>query len=393
MNGGFSVDIPILLGGVLLAVGVVATGAAARYRVPALLLFLGLGMLVADDGLALVRFDDYRLAQNMAVVALAVILFEGGLATDSAAVRSAAVPAAVLATVGVAITGGVVALIASLVFDLSATTALLLGAVVASTDAAAVFSALRAERMPSRVRALLQLESGGNDPVAVLLTVGVVEAWRTSPSAGDWVLFGVRQIAGGMAVGIVVGSIAVWLLRRTTLTERTSSGVLSLGVGGVAYGAAAVMGGSGFLAVYLAGLMLARQPKVVQGVRGFHEGLAAVAQAMLFLLLGLLVFPSQLWDVTPEALVVTATLVFVARPLAVSLCLRLFGFRKNELVLVAWAGLRGAVPVVLATIPLTAGHPDGQLVFDAAFVTVVISVAVQAPTVSLLTRRLGFAAT
>ena len=393
MNGGFSVDIPILLGGVLLAVGVVATGAAARYRVPALLLFLGLGMLVADDGLALVRFDDYRLAQNMAVVALAVILFEGGLATDSAAVRSAAVPTAVLATVGVAITGGVVALIASLVFDLSATTALLLGAVVASTDAAAVFSALRAERMPSRVRALLQLESGGNDPVAVLLTVGVVEAWRTSPSAGDWVLFGVRQIAGGMAVGIVVGSIAVWLLRRTTLTERTSSGVLSLGVGGVAYGAAAVMGGSGFLAVYLSGLMLARQPKVVQGVRGFHEGLAAVAQAMLFLLLGLLVFPSQLWDVTPEALVVTATLVFVARPLAVSLCLPLFGFRKNELVLVAWAGLRGAVPVVLATIPLTAGHPDGQLVFDAAFVTVVISVAVQAPTVSLLTRRLGFAAT
>jgi potassium/hydrogen antiporter len=392
VHTGFPVDAAVLVGGVLLAVGVVVSGLAARYRVPGLLMFLALGMVIADDGLGWIHFDDTRLAQNAAAIALAAILFEGGLATSPTAVRRAGAPAALLATVGVGITAGVVALGASLVFDLRGTTVLLLGAVVASTDAAAVFSALRGEGMPARVRDLLQLESGGNDPVAVLLTVGIVEAWRTDPSLGEWVGFGLLQLAGGLVVGLAVGEAGRWLLGRRALAGSASHGVLALGIAAIAYGLAAVLGASGFLAVYLAGLVLARRRRLARGLRTFHEGLAATAQAALFLLLGLLVFPSELVGETGKAVLVTVVLIVVARPLAVAVCLPWFGFRRAEMVLVAWAGLRGAVPIVLATIPLTAGHPDGTLVFEVAFVVVVISVAIQAPTIAAVARRLGLQA-
>jgi cell volume regulation protein A len=389
VSAGFGVDVAILLGGVLLAIGVIASGLAARYRVPSLLMFLALGMLVGDDGFALVRFDDARLAQNISAVALMVILFEGGLTTDPAVFRRVGAPASLLAVFGAVVTAGVVAVSAWYLLDLPLETALLLGAVISSTDAAAVFAALRDQLLPARTRGLLQVESGMNDPVAVMLTVGMVEVWRADPGPIDWARFVTLQLVGGAVVGIAVGLTASWLIARFSAASHTPFGVLTLAVAAISYGAAAMLGASGFLAVYLTGVLLARARRPVRGVLTFHEGLAATAQAVLFLLLGLLVFPAELVDNIGEAMLVTAVLVLVARPAAVHALLPWFRIPHREAVLVSWAGLRGAVPVVMATIPLTAGHPDGALVFDVAFVVVVISVAVQAPTVLPLARRLG----
>ena len=391
MHSSFSIDAGILLGAILVIVGVVVSGVADRFRLPGLVLFLVIGMAVADDGLGLIRFDNARLAQNISIVALVVILFEGGLAASPAAVRRAGAPAALLATIGVVITAAVAAGGAALAFDLPTSSSLLIGAVVASTDAAAVFSALRGQTMPARVRDLLQMESGLNDPVAVMLTIGMVEVWREPPSAGEWVAFGLLNLVGGLAVGLAVGLGARVALRRLQLPSASSYPVLALAVAGLSYGVAAELGSSGFLAVYLTGLVLGRKRRLVRSLLHFHEGLAAAAEAVLFLMLGLLVFPSDMLDVVGPALIVAGALMFVARPIAIALCLPWFRFNRRELTLVSWAGLRGAVPIVLATIPLTAGHPDGSLVFNVVFVTVLASLIVQAGTVGSLVKRLGFA--
>ncbi|WP_051063437.1 potassium/proton antiporter [Ilumatobacter nonamiensis] len=392
MSSGFSVDPGVLLGGVLLLVGVLASRIAMRFRIPSLLLFLGLGMLVADDGLAVVRFDDAALAQNIATAALVIILFEGGLGTEPAAFRKVGVAAGSLATIGVVATAGVVALVSWTVLDLDPTTALLLGSVVASTDAAAVFAALRTEPLPRRDRWLLQLESGLNDPVAVLLTIGMVEVWRGDPSAMDWTRFLGLQLGAGLLVGLTVGWLGRRLMSRLTGPAASSLGVITLALAAISYGGAAVVGGSGFLAVYLTGVVLAGSRRSVRGVLFFHEGLAATAQGVLFLLLGILVFPSRLPDNLGTAIVVALALIFVARPVAVALVMVWSRTPARRIAVLSWAGLRGAVPVVLATIPFTAGHPDGALIFDVAFVVVVLSVAVQGPTVGAVARRLGVVA-
>ncbi|MEY2400373.1 MAG: potassium/hydrogen antiporter [Ilumatobacteraceae bacterium] len=392
MHSSFPVDVGILFGATLVIVGVVVSGVADRYRLPGLVLFLLLGMAVADDGLELVHFADARLAQNVAIVALVVILFEGGLATAPEAVRRAGAPAAVLATVGVVITAAIAAAGAALVFDVPASTSLLMGAVVASTDAAAVFGALRGQAMPPRVRDLLQMESGLNDPLAVMLTIGMVEVWRSSPGPADWIEFGLLHLVGGLAVGLIVGLGARAALRRLQLPSASSYPVLALAIAGLSYGVAAEIHSSGFLAVYLTGVVLSRKRRLVRSLLRFHEGLAAAAEAVLFLMLGLLVFPSRLLDVLGPSLVVAVVLMLIARPVSVALCLPWFRFDRRELAVVSWAGLRGAVPIVLATIPLTAGHPDGSLVFDVVFVTVLVSLVIQAGTVGMLVKRLGFTA-
>jgi potassium/hydrogen antiporter len=390
MHSSFSIDAGILFGAALVIVGIVVSGVAERFRLPGLVLFILLGMLVADDGLELVEFADYRLAQNVAIVALVVILFEGGLATSPEAVRRAGAPAAVLATFGVVLTGAVAAGGAALVFDIPASSSLLIGAVVASTDAAAVFGALRGQPMPARVRDLLQMESGLNDPIAVMLTLGMVEVWHGSPTPGDWMRFGLLHLLGGLVEGLLIGLGARWAFRKLHLPSASSYPVLALAVAGLSYGVATEIGSSGFLAVYITGLVLGRKRRLARSLLRFHEGLAAAAEAVLFLMLGLLVFPSRLLDVLGPSLVVAFVLMLVARPIAVGLCLPWFRFNRRELTLVSWAGLRGAVPIVLATIPLTAGHPDGSLVFDVVFVTVLVSLIVQAGTVGMLVKRLGF---
>jgi cell volume regulation protein A len=392
MDASLPGDQLVLVAGALLAFGVLSLGLAQRLRAPSLLVFLAIGMALGSDGLGWIEigFEDLRTIQVAGTAALVLILYEGGLATPRSAFERVAAPALVLATVGVALTAGVVALFTWSVLGLEGSTALLIGAVVASTDAAAVFAAMRGAPLPERVRQLLQVESGFNDPMAVLLTVGAIEVWRGAPAAGDWLAFGALQLGGGAIVGLGLGLGGARILGRVRLANASAYPVFALAVAGLAYGTATTAGASGFLAVYVAGLVVGnRVPRHRRLIRSFHDGLSSVAEIGLFLLLGLLVFPSQVLDLSGRGLLIALVLVFVARPLAVWLVLPWFSIPAREAWIVAWAGLRGAVPIVLATFPLSAGHPDGPLIFDVVFFVVVVSAAVQGATVAPLARRLG----
>lgn len=388
-----AVDSLVLVGAALLAIGVVSTGLAARVQVPSLLLFLGVGMGVADEGLGLIQFSDAALAQNLSVVALVIILFEGGLSTSWARMRQVAGPAGVLATFGVLTTAAVVAGFAHVVLDIELATAVIIGAVVSSTDAAAVFTATRRAPVSDRTLGTLEAESGLNDPLAVMLTVGTVAAATGDVGAGDWIGFAVRQVVGGLGAGLAIGLTGAWLLRRARLDSAQLYPVLALAVGAGAYGTAVAGGGSGFLAVFLAGVCVAEgAPRHRRSTRDFSSGLAEIAQMGLFFLLGILVFPSDLLEVAGEAALLAVVLVMVARPAAVHLSLLPFGWPFREQVFTAWAGLRGAVPIVLATFPLTAGLDDGVFVFDVVFFVVILSVILQGTTLGTAARRLGLRA-
>lgn len=392
---GFAVDPLVLAAGLLLVIGTAAAVLAQRLQVPALLLFLALGMLIGDDGLAWLTLDEPEVAQTAGVLALLVILFEGGLTTRHTDLRRAAGSAFTLATLGVVVTAVITAAGAWLITGGPWLTALLIGAVVASTDAAAVFTAVRRSPLPKRLTSLLEVESGSNDPMAVLLTIGVLEVWRAGGlSVSEVAAFGVMQLGGGALVGAAVGGLAVALLRRAHAAPATLVAVFALGAAGVAYGAAAWVGASGFLAVYGCGLLIGLfVPRHRRVIRSFHQGLAGVAEIGLFFLLGLLVFPSQLPAVAVPALAITAVLIFVARPATVALCLGWQMWtgrsRPGELTLLSWAGLRGAVPIVLATFPLTAGYPGGGDIFNIVFFVVLASVLLQGSTIGPMARLLG----
>ncbi len=395
MQLDIAVDPLVLAVSALLLAAVLTSAFAARLgnlvRIPGALLFLGLGMLVGDDGLALLSLSDSELVRDIGIVALLVILFEGGLTTKPSDLRLAAIPGLLLSTVGVAITAGITAVGAWLLLDLDLVTAALLGAVVASTDAAAVFSMMRTTPLPRRVSALLRIESGANDPIAVMLTVGLIVTLQGGPAGpAAWIGFAAAQVLGGVAVGAGVGSAGVWLLRRIDLGIAGLYPVLAAAVGGLAYGLAATLGGSGFVAVYLAGVLLgARVPRHRRGILGFHEAMANAAEIGLFLLLGLLVFPSRLPAVALSGLALSAVLILVARPVAVWTCTIRSGLGWQERTVVGWAGLRGAVPIVLATFPLTEGIPGSAVLFDVVFFVVLLSVLLQGTTLQALVRRLG----
>jgi cell volume regulation protein A len=389
------VDALVLFGALLLGVGVLASSIAGRIRVPAFLLFIAIGMVLGDDGLAIVRFDDEAFAQSLAVVALVLIIFEGGLTTDARALRRVVAPSLLLATVGVVVTAALVGVAAALVLDLPVVTAALIGAALGSTDAAAVFAVMRRVPVTDRLGSLLEAESGLNDPVAVLLTAAVLETWLAGDlESADIALFAVQQLVVGGAVGAFVGWGGGRLVGRATFAAPVTAAVLVTALGGVAYGSAASLGGSGFLAVYLAGIGISRYaPRYRRSIRTVHSALASAAQVALFLLLGFLVFPSELPPVILPAIVVAVVLVLVARPVAVWLCLPWFGFSQREMALTSWSGLRGAVPVVLTTFAVTTGYGDGERVFDVVFVVVLLASLTQGLTLEPLARRLGLLAT
>lgn len=377
-----------------LAVGAIVAGKSDRLRVPASVLFLAVGMLAGDDGLGLVSLSDPTIVQNLGVIALLIILFEGGLTTKPSDLRRAALPGFVLSNVGVLVTAAVVAAAVRLLLDTNWTTALVLGAVVSSTDAAAVFSLLKRAPLPRRIGALLEVESGANDPFAIVLTLGLLTSWERGTSVGDWLWFGAAQLLGGIVVGVAGGFLATRVLRRIRLSAGTLYPVLALSLGGLTYAIAARVGASGFLAVYIAGLFVgAYVPRHRRSIRSFHASLANTADIGLFLLLGLLVFPSQLPGVALQALAVTAIVLLVARPVAVAVCLTPFRVGWREQSVVSWAGLRGAVPIVLSTFPYTAGYPQGTAIFNVVFFVVLASVLLQGATVVPLVRRLGLETT
>jgi cell volume regulation protein A len=381
----------ILVAAALLAAGIAASLVASRVRLPGLLLFLGLGMALGTDGLGWIDFNDYELARTIGVVALALILFEGGLTAGFEEIRPVLRPSLLLAVLGTLGTCVICGFAAAWLFDLPTLEAMLLGAIISSTDGAAIFALLRESTLRRPLARTLEGEAGFNDPVAVLLVIGFID-WIQLPDYGVVDMLGLfaREMGIGAVVGIGVGLGAVWALRRTRLASPGLYPVATLSAAGLAFGGAATLHGSGFLAAYLAGLMLGsgRIP-AKSTVTVFHEGLAWVAQIAMFLALGLLVFPSQLGDVWLEGTALALILVFVARPVPAIVATAFERFSAGERVVLGWAGLRGAVPVVLATFPVIENVPHSREFFNIVFFAVVLSTLLQGSTVEWLARRLG----
>ncbi len=380
----------ILAGGALLAAALGASLLAGRIRVPGLVLFLGLGMLLGTDGLGLIHFDDAEKARVIGIVALALILFEGGLAAGFDEIRPVLVPSSALAIGGTVVTAVVAGFAAGWLFDLTTLEGMLLGSILASTDGAAVFAVLRGSTLRRRLARTLEGEAGFNDPVAVLLVLGFVD-WIQKPEYGfpDMLLLFVEEIGIGLAVGAAVGWLSIQALKATRLASAGLYPVASLAIAGVAFGAADVLHGSGFLAVYLVGLALgSAQIPAKRTIVTFHSGMGWLAQVVMFLALGLLVFPSQLGEVALEGTVLAVIVVVVARPLGVFASTLGMGFGVAERVVLGWAGLRGAIPVVLATFPITAGIAGSLEFFNIVFFAVLVSTVVQGATFEALAARL-----
>lgn len=383
----------VFFGALMVALSVLAGMFSARLGVPLLLVFLVLGMLAGADGPGGFVFDDFRIAFLVGSVALALILFDGGLKTDRRAFRIALWPALSLSTVGVLATALVVAAIAVLVLGLDPLEGFLLGAVLASTDAAAVFLLLhgRGTEIGRRVSATLEAESGINDPMAVFLTVLSVELLLDPALEPSWYAasrFAV-QMLGGAALGLAGGYLLLRLVNGIVIAAGLYP-ILAAAAALAIFAGANAVGASGFLAVYLAGLVMGRTPhRAQQVIARFHDGLVWLAQIVMFLLLGLLARPAALSADPWAYLAVAGALILVARPVAVWLSLLPFRFDWRQRTFIAWVGLRGAVPIFLASIPVLAGVPEGRAYFDAAFVAVLLSLVVQGWTVAPAARLLG----
>jgi potassium/hydrogen antiporter len=381
----------ILIAGALTVAGLVASVAADRLRVPGLVLFLGLGMAIGSDGTGWIDFTDYELARTIGVIALALILFEGGLTTSFGELRSVAAPALSLAFAGTLLTALTAGIAATWLFDFSLLEGLLLGSIVSATDGAAIFALVRNSNLDRRVGLTLEGESGFNDPLSVLLVIGLID-WIQKPDFGasDMLVLLLRELGIGLVVGLAVGWLAVQGLRRARLRTEAAYPIATLSVAALAYGGAAALHGSGFLSVYLAGVWLGSAPiPAERAVSIFHQGLAGLAQVTMFLVLGLLVFPSQLWGVALEGTVLALVLMFLARPVAAFAATAATQFDLRERGVLAWAGLRGAVPVVLATFPVIAAVSQSLEFFNIVFFAVLLSTLLQGATFEPLANRLG----
>jgi len=378
----------VLIGGLVLLASIVGTRVATRVGFPSMLLFLLVGVAVGEDGLGL-RFDDVELARNLGTAALAVILVEGGLTTRFSDIRKVLAPAAALATVGVVISMVITAIGAHLLLQMEWQAALLLGAIVSSTDAAAVFSVLRVLPLPRRVAGLLEAESGFNDaPAAILVLMFSVVPFVFEPQGAIVDL--VFELVTGSAIGLVVGYLGSFALRRIALPASGLYPIATFGLGLVAFAAAGQAHASGFIAAYLAALVLANSGLPHRSAtRSFAEGVGWLAQIGLFVLLGLLVNPSDLAEDVVPAVIVGLLLLLVARPLSVVGSLVGFRIPWRDQVFLSWAGLRGAVPIVLATFPVVAGVPDSYRLLNIVFVLVVVFTLVQGPSLRPIAHRLG----
>lgn len=399
-----SVEAAILVTGLLLLGGVLASRLSDSLGVPSLLLFLALGMLAGSEGLGGIEFDAPNTAQAIGTVALLVILFAGGLDTRWAEVKPVLAPGLLLSTVGVVTTTLVLAAFAWFVlgtygqFDVGTggldwPEALLLAAIVSSTDAAAVFSVFRTSDVQptSKLRYLLEFESGSNDPMAVLLTTLILGVMVTgAASTADIIVVLVLQFVVGGVIGVLIAWVAAFVVNRASLSSAGLYPILVLACGLLAFGCADAFGGNGFLAVYTAGVALGNRIEANRDViLGFHEGLSWLMQISMFVVLGLLVFPSRLPPIAGVATAMALFLMFVARPISVMACLLPFTPRRNELAYVSWVGLRGSVPIILATFPSSYGIEGADEIFNVIFFVVVTSVLVQGLTLVPAARWLG----
>lgn len=382
-----------LIGALMLVISIVLSPLSSRVGMPVLLIFLIVGMMMGEDGPGGIDFDDFELAFVIANLALGVILLDGGMRTRAETFRVGLKPALMLATAGVFLTAAGAGLVAWWVFDLHWLTALLIGAIISSTDAAAVFSLLqgRGLHLNERVSATLEIESGSNDPMAIFLTLMLVTMIASDGQSEGWtaLLMLIEQFGIGAAAGLIGGYLVVELANLIRLTP--SLYPLLVAAAGIAvFSGTNAIGGSGFLAIYLTGVVIGNRPvRMMPMILQVHDGLAWLSQISLFLILGLLVTPSDLWLLAGGGLVLALALIFLIRPLTVLITLWPFGFNRRELGFISWVGLRGAVPIVLALFPIIADLPDAQLIFHAAFFIVLVSLIVQGTTMAPLARKLG----
>jgi cell volume regulation protein A len=387
--GGHDADL-ILIAGALLAAGIVGALLAERLRIPGLLIFLGLGMLAGSEGIGGIHFDEPGLARTLGTIALVLIIFEGGLTAGWSEIRPVLGTAASLATLGTLLTALIAGLAAKLIFGLSTLEGMLVGSAVAATDSAAIFAVLRRSTLEKRLARSLEGESGMNDPVALLLVIGFIE-WIQQPGYGIEDMLGLLalKLVLGVAIGYVFGRLAVAALTAVRLPTDGIYPVATIAIAGLAYGVAEVAHGSGLLAVYLTALALGSgNIPARRTVVSFHEGLGWVAQIALFILLGLLVFPSALADVALKGLALSAALIFVARPVAAFVATAFASLDLRERLMLGWAGLRGATPIWLATFPVVAGIGSGREEFAIVFFVVVTSTLIQGASFEPLAKRL-----
>ena len=376
-----TIELILLIAGLLLVLSLVASTASNQLGIPALVLFLVIGMLAGSDGPGGIAFDNAWVAQFVGVVALIYILFSGGLDTNWQHIRPVLGSGLVLANLGAVFSMLLVGGFAILAFDFAPLTALLLGAIISSTDAAAVFSVMRTRgvNLKGDLEPLIELESGSNDPIAVFLTIGLTQLLM-QPEASLWgllVTFVLQMVVGALA-GYGLGRGMTWLINRLPLRQEGLYSVLTLALILLVYGLTSVLRGNGFLAVYVAGIVMGNHNFIhKRSLLRFHEGIAWLMQISMFLTLGLFVFPSRLIPVAPMGLLLSLFLLFIARPLSVYGALLFARLGLAEKTMVAWAGLRGAVPIILATFPLLAGVPGADLIFHLIFFVVLTSVLVQ----------------
>jgi cell volume regulation protein A len=380
----------LAVGGVL-AVSIVIAMVASRLGVPSLVGFLVIGMLLGSEGLGRVAFDNAETARMVGTIGLAAILFEGGLSTSWRRLREVAIPAIALSTIGTLLTAILTGVAAHSLFHLPWHYSLLLGAVVSSTDAAAIFATFRFTRIRRRLARTLEAESGVNDPMAIALTVGFIE-WIQHPDfgLGGMAALLVHQIGLGLLAGLVLGAASMWAFARLPRSVGSFAPVASIAACALTFGVAGIIGGSGFLAVYIVGLAIGSTPSRYRSqLTVFHEGLAFLAQVAMFIILGLFVFPHHLVPVAAAGIVLALLLVLVIRPVAVWLATPFMRFSPKEKAFLGYAGLRGAVPIVLGTFVLSAHINHAATIFNAVFFIVLASTLIQGTTLERVAKRLG----
>ncbi|WP_052642166.1 potassium/proton antiporter [Pseudorhizobium banfieldiae] len=384
----------LLVGTILVLVAAFSSLIAFRFGAPLLLVFLSIGLIAGVDGLG-ISFDNFAFAYMLGSLALAVILFDSGFGTSVHSFRVAAWPALTLASIGVVLTASLFAFGAMLLLDLTWLEGLLLGSIVGSTDAAAVFFLLRIGGINIRdqVRSTLEVESGTNDPMAIFLTIALVEVLASGEGISglnaDFLMLFIEQMALGLIFGLLGGMMIVWILNRFT-SDRSLAPIFALALGLLVFAFTGAIGGSGFLAVYVAGIYSGnRKIFAREAIARFHAGLTWLAQIIMFIVLGLLATPSQFPSIAIPAILLGLFLVFIARPLAVWLSLLPFQMTQQETGFVAWVGLRGAVSILLAILPLLGGMENGLLFFNTAFIIVMVSLVLQGWTIKPVARKLG----
>jgi len=388
----FWIDTSILVGSILLLIGVVLSKVSARFGMPVLVTFLCLGMVAGSDGLGGIEFEDYSLAYAIGTIVLAIILFSGGLGTPISAVRDVWKPAGLLATVGVFLTAVITGLAASWILNLPISHGLLLGSIVGSTDASAVFSIFRSGGIYIR-RSLadtLEVESGSNDPMAIFMTVGMIQYLTGEMNSGFSLLSLLcNQLLVGLIIGLGVGYAAIWTIRKIRLEVSGLYPILATAFGLLSYGLAADLGGSGFLSVYLTGVVIGNHRVPFQrGIEVFHDAMAWLGQIVMFIVLGLLSFPSRLAGVVLPGLAIAAVLIVLSRPLAVFICLNRSRFLTREKLFLSLIGLKGAVPITLAIFPLMSGIEGADAIFNVVFFVVLVSAVLQGTSLNWVAHRL-----